>query len=284
MNHLLVPTDFSPTADNALRYAIELAKRMDSDVTIFHAYHFVSGGMGGSVAPTEFEQQVMLENEEEVKQSLEELRAKFAKEHYLTDGKPLRIHTQSVFGLATDAVKEAAASNQYSMIVMGTKGASGLAEVVWGSITAGVIDHVDLPLIAVPHDAQFEGLNSIVYATNFDANDVDIIDGLRDFAACFDAEIVVVHVVRKAADGDHAGEKMDTLQNNYWFTPVDKMDFELIRDHSVEHGLMRYVKDHNISMVAVMPQQRGFFGKMFHASVSKALAHHAEKPLLILRP
>jgi nucleotide-binding universal stress UspA family protein len=47
--HILVPIDFSPYADQALEYAIELAQTLQARITLLHVIHLTPWLTGDSV-------------------------------------------------------------------------------------------------------------------------------------------------------------------------------------------------------------------------------------------
>jgi len=58
--------------------------------------------------------------------------------------------------------------------------------------------------------------------------------------------------------------------------------FKFIEDNDVEKGILKFVNDNNIDLLAVISRKRGFFERLFHKSISKKLAMHANVPILIL--
>src|SRR5690606_2210182 len=78
----------------------------------------------------------------------------------------LTVKTHSVFGSPVDALKKMKRSGQYDIVIMGTKGASGVDAVLFGSVASTVIRENVIPVISIPPDYQFGGFKTIVFATD----------------------------------------------------------------------------------------------------------------------
>jgi nucleotide-binding universal stress UspA family protein len=141
--HILVPTDFSEPADAALGFALDLAEALDASVTVFHAYHVViplsvppSGGgfrMPGHVA------RELRERAEEAVAGLVQSRARPG----------LRLSGRAVEAPPAPAIIEEAMRLPADLIVMGTRGLTGLKRIALGSVAKRVIQHAPCPVLTL---------------------------------------------------------------------------------------------------------------------------------------
>src|SRR5688572_28123824 len=111
MKNILVPTDFSANANNALDYAIELAKMDDADLIIFHAYQlpFISPEAG--MAATAEQIDAIIEG---AKKGIQKLAARVA-------AKKVRGSYLLMQGVAADAILQVITKKRINLVVMGTK-------------------------------------------------------------------------------------------------------------------------------------------------------------------
>lgn len=281
MSKLLVPIDFSECSLNALDFAIAIAKKTGAEVMLYHGYHVMTDTDYAPVAIGYVgiqleEQQKLWDNR------MAELCQDLAKQVYDT-GKPLKIHQVVKMGIAVDDMADMTDTDEYKMVVMGTKGASGIEKFLFGSVTSAVADRVKVPVLAVPKGVKYKGFDNIVYGTNFDEQDIKVIDGLIDFANNFDSKITCLHINTNAETFTNDKVEMGVLRETYWFTPVDRLDFALRRADSVQKGLEHYLQEHNTDLLVVLHLNRGFLERIFERSVSKGLTFHSEVPLLILK-
>ena len=270
VRRLLIPTDFSPDALNAVRYGVQFGKVLKSKITLFHAAHVpvVSSAemaMAASMIDDKFQAQAQLES---MKQTLSE---EFAYQN---------IDVLIKTGFAVDEISKLSREESMDMIIMGTKGASGLSEVLIGSNTADVIEQCSCPVLAVPANSIFKQPQKIVFATNYADNDFQTLYVLAEMFKPFNPEIVVLHV---EVHSDHKTENR-MLE---WFKgqvntniPYDNFSFELAKGDNVLTTVEDFIVSNNIDLLSVSTRKRNFFDRLTSRSMTKKLAFHTDMPLL----
>jgi nucleotide-binding universal stress UspA family protein len=282
LTRLLVPLDFSECSLNALAYAVALARKVNAELTLYHGYHVVADSDLAPIAASYVGQQ-MDQQQKLWQDRLDELAAQLRQQTYEFSNAPLKVHTIAKMGLVVDDVADLVGEEGFGLVVMGTKGSSGLEKILFGSVTAAVIDRVKIPVLAIPKDCRFQQLDHIVYGTNFDAKDIQVIDDLLELANAFDARITALHVSTTDAELTNDQQEIESLRDTYWFTPVERLDFQLRREESAQKGLEHYLQEHQTDLLAVLRQNRTFLERLLERSVSRGLAFHCQVPLLILR-
>jgi nucleotide-binding universal stress UspA family protein len=135
--HILVPTDFSATADRALDVALGLAKKFNSKLTLVHAYY---------VPPTAYDVAVPWPLEELANNAQRELDAALAK---LKREHP-NCNAVLCVGAPAERIVETARERGSDMIVMGTQGRTGLRHFLLGSVAERVVRTSPVPVLTVP--------------------------------------------------------------------------------------------------------------------------------------
>jgi nucleotide-binding universal stress UspA family protein len=281
MKSILVPFDFSDCATNALEYAAAIAAHTKAKITLFHSFLITIDTTSPVIMPRIIDEMIVEElkiGEIKLQNAITTLRGL----HYFKDDHHLDIQTSVRHGNFIDIMEELGRSTDYDLIVMGTRGATGVKEVFMGSNTVNVIEKVKKPLIVVPEDAKYHGFRHVVYATALLDKDIEVIEDLQKFAEIFDAELTCLHI-NKSDNQDIAQFKMNYLEDNFRFTPISKLNFQLIKDKSAEKGLMKFLNDYHSDLIAIMPQERDFIKGFFHSSLTKRLAFHSVTPLLVVR-
>jgi len=140
IREILVPVDFSPDSDRALAYAAELAASLGSRLHLLHAHHVppLAATPYGSALP----QSVWDELRASVRAELEERREKLA-------AQGLQATAHLATGVASEAIREAAGEVGADLIVMGTRGRSGLAHVLLGSVAERTLRTAPCPVLTV---------------------------------------------------------------------------------------------------------------------------------------
>ena len=144
IKNILVPVDFSPHSDHALDYAVGLAKRFGAKVHVLHAYHVpVPIATPDQIAiPRDFFTSIRDAASKRLKQAADKLAAEGVKvETHLTEMLP------------ATAVVEAAGRLHADLIVMGTRGLTGLKHVLLGSVAERTLRTAPCPVLTVKaHD------------------------------------------------------------------------------------------------------------------------------------
>ena len=133
MKTIIAPVDFSDASTNALSFAAELSKRASAQLVIVNI--FEKG-----------------EDEEEAKNKLKSIEADLKK----TFGSDLNCESSVAHGSLISELKKIIDVQQPDLIVMGTKGASGLKRILIGSNTVNVIAKTKVPVLVIPEVARFE--------------------------------------------------------------------------------------------------------------------------------
>lgn len=271
MKTILIPTDFSGNAQNALEYSIELAKREKVKLILVHAYHITYIAPD---VPVQYLTEELVFANEAAKKQIEKLTEK-------VESNGIRCESVIKQDNAVDLILEVAGKRKPDLIVMGTKGASGIKEVIIGSNTAKVIEKAKCPVIAVPEKSSFKSIKQIVYATNYLISDIDALKNLVDIAELFNAEITLLHVSDESlsheTEEDHILKFRSRIKSRIGY---DKLRFKLVYGKDFEHVLEEYIKHESPDLLAMSTHHRTVYDKLFGKSFTKKMAYHTNIPLL----
>lgn len=271
MKTILIPTDFSENAKNAIEYAIEMAKKEKAKIIIVHACYITYIAPD---APAQYLTEELVFVEDAAKKEMQKLIKKIENEGILCEAVIKQDN-------AIDLILEEAIKRKPDLIVMGTKGATGLKEVIIGSNTARVIEKVNCPVIAVPEKSSFKPIKHIVYATNYLLSDIDALKNLVNIAELFNAEITLLHVSNEAlnheTEEDHILKFRSKIKSRIDY---DKVRFKLVYGKIFENVLAEYIKRESPDLLAMSTHHRTVYDKLFGKSFTKKMAYHTNIPLL----
>ena len=283
MKKILFPTDFSEAAQNAYTYALHLAEKLDASITTLHVYlpiYVPSDVMANTVG--EIRQMQEMEEWENYSEAAKQMHKKAVTEHL----EKVEVNHIMEEGSAVEVILKTAISEKADLIVMGTKGASGILGSLIGSNTATVIEEAPIPVLAVPHNARFRPIKKMAIATDFDKLQESAIAKAIEYARVFDAELHCIHV--DVAHNPLIGERMATLCSKFADTP--KLSFEILEGedklNSVEdvlESIDKYIHEKNMNMYVMQTHKRTFFQKLFSVSYTKKMALHTDIPLLTFK-
>ncbi len=274
MEYILVPTDFSKNAFNALEYAIDVAKLFDAKIIVLHTYEVPTGG-ASSFKNISYKLKEIAE--EEIVHLYNTIIEKGLNEIVSIEFDNL--NTDIVTG-----IRDTIETNDIGLVIMGTAGASGLKELFLGSNTSEVIKHISCPVIAVPKNASFKKIENIIFATDFDMNcDNKNIPLIIDLTKRLKARLTMVNIQTVATDfantRDNADkffeECKDALKNiNY--------DYHYIIDEDITNGINKAYKNNNADLLVMIKKSHGLIDHLFNKSMTNAVISDARLPLLTI--
>jgi nucleotide-binding universal stress UspA family protein len=264
MKTIIFPTDFSENADHALQYAIEIAKRSGAELWIVNAYDIP---YSHNIMTTSLLDMIREGAEGGVKEVAEQASAHGLKVKPIAKmGNPIRV------------VKDLVKTCEDCMVVMGTKGSSGVEQILIGSNAAALLQSVKVPVLAIPQGPKVTDVKKIVFGTDYASDrDEKALSRLAGIAKLFGAEVMVLHVDNgkgKAIPGQR--EKFEATLKEV------KHSFHLVRAEDVEKAIEDFVNAQEADMVALLARNYSFIESLFHTSVTSKIAYHTKVPYLAL--
>lgn len=266
---ILVPTDFSKLSKVAVLYAARIAKKLKANVVVL-AVISMNTSAATSIKWKKLQDEMIKMAKQDADQLIDEVRSQIK-------GK-LEITYQYINGYPVESrIETYAVENRVDLIVMGTKGASGLKKVIMGSNTASVIGSSSRPVIAVPGETEFKQIKKIVYASDM-TNISEEIKTLAMFASTFNASIRVLHVIPF-----NSTKKIDIKKNVAELikqAKYSKISLTVSRNDRIIDAVDHFVEDQKADLLAMFTHKLDFFEKFFGLGVTRQLAFHARVPLL----
>jgi nucleotide-binding universal stress UspA family protein len=199
IERILYPTDFSRCASYALPYAVELAERLEAELQLLHATVLHEGDPANAAH--------QLPNIDEVYRALEaQAEAQLRSMAREIGGRVPRLtHAQTRSVSAAAAILDFAAENTIDLIVMGTHGRRGLKRLLLGSVAEEVVRLAPCPVLTVPERGDRlkpETIARVVVPVDFSEHSALALAHGKAFAALYDAEIHLLHVIYEVAYPD----------------------------------------------------------------------------------
>ena len=267
---ILVPTDFSHLSKIAIDYAIQLGMKFKADLVLLSVV-FIEGPGRGSLQTKDLEEVLISDARNACIQLIEEFKTKYNS----------RINYEVTLGYPVGKIiKNYAVNNGVDLIVMGTKGATGIKKIFLGSNAFSVIDKSNVPVIAVPEFATFKSLNDIVYATDI-FNLKDELEKVISFARKFNARIHILHVTSpREQEAIEPKEMMETIIKTFRYNHIS---FAVSHADDPEEGIEEYIARNKIDLLAMFTHELSFFEKLFGRGITRKVALHNHIPLLTFK-
>jgi nucleotide-binding universal stress UspA family protein len=268
MKKILVPTDFSPTANNAAKYAVQLSHFFNCEINLVHIFHpAVDINTGYYLDPE-------LENKK--RNLLKEQAANLNQGTAGDVATTLQIKTQFAMGFPIEEIVRLSKSDD-CMIVMGATGESGMFGKVFGSISSGVARMAHCPVLLIPSGANFSPYKQIMYASNEARFDEKIALVIKQFVSTFDAQLHCVHV-NKGSDYYPDWEMKGLFGKNGYDVHLVEGN---IPESNIVKGLNEYASSNSIELLIMGTRHRNFWENLVHKSVTKKVALNPQLPLLV---
>jgi len=271
MRTILIPTDFSKNAQNATDFGIAMLDGPNTEFILLNTYYIPYASTEVSVST-----QDVTAAEAEKKFDLELKRVNKAFPNAQGAFK-----TRFAIGDVVNVVRHINRTNTVEAVVMGTQGASGLAAVLVGSRTVSMIKRVNCPVYAIPSNAKFRTLKKILFTTDLELMPEDtVLKPLIELAKNHQSHMSILHI---AKEGDHKTIDKTFIEHelNYQFLDLPH-DFESTVGENISAAIEDYTKEHQVDLVAMISPRGNLFHRIFHRSITKKLALHADTPMLVL--
>ncbi len=192
-----------------------------------------------------------------------------------------KIHAEIIPGYPVEKiVSNYATRHKVDLIVLGTRGATGLKKFLLGSNAASVINKSRVPVLAVPELGSFKEIVNIAYATDM-LNIKPELKRIVSFARKFNAYIHILHITspreQKAFD---ATSMLNDLRN---VTKYNLLSFAVSNAEDPVLGIDDFVSKNKIDVVAMFTHELSFFEKLLGKGVTRKIAFLTKAPLLTFK-
>lgn len=278
MKTILYCTDYSENSIAALKYAYHMAKQMETRLVIGHVFDYPT------ILGTDNLDEPFPHLDKNAHKSHRFKLEKFCDEHLGSSWQDPNVVLEAyedksvVQGIISVAVEWHA-----YLIILGIKGGSAIREMIMGSTTRNLLEKAPCPVLSIPSDASYMPIKNIVYATDFEEEDIYAIRKLVEMAQQLKAAIKVVHISTK---DEYKGEMQ--LE---WFKEMlnekvsySKIDFELLFTEDVFETLRMYLGVTNADLVVMLEREhKGILKNVFHRDLVKKMESYGRVPLLSFR-
>jgi len=276
MKKILLPTDFSENSWNAIKYALQLFK--DEICTFYLLNTFIPAvyqveyvlidpaqfGMVDSARATS------IKNLEKIKERIE---TEFKNPNH-------SIKTQSAFNALVSEVKDQVAEKSIDFVAMGTKGATGAKEVLFGSNTVHVLNQVKCPVLAIPDAFAYENPHEVLFPTDYEIEFKDEhLNLIFDIAKAHTSRVNVLHVSYGNELNKTQEKNKNILENK--LKKVANI-FHDVSNLNVEDAILNFQMKNKINMLIMINNKHSFFENLFFKKLVHHIGFHIKTPFLVI--
>lgn len=275
MKHILLPTDFSENSQHAAIYALKLFKNMSCKFYFLHTYtpaiytynYQISAGVIGQNIV-----QAAINNAEE---RLHEFALSVMNMH----GNNIEFETLLRLDTLSGAIKTLSKDLNIDVVVMGTKGATGSSDVIFGTNTIHVINGRSCPVLAVPENYNYNGLNTVFFPTDLNVEYTEKhLNLLNVVAKLHQSNIRFLHITFRGLKSMQKKHKasLETVFKEH------KYSFKIIDDKDIADAVFDFQKENETDLLVMINNKHLFFENLFFRPTISKIAMHLETPFLVI--
>ncbi|MEW4924546.1 universal stress protein [Algibacter sp. 2305UL17-15] len=277
MKNILLPTDFSKNSINAISYAIEFLKGEKCQFYILNVQKtssFITDDMMVVNSSTTIYKTLINAAEKSIRNIISTINEEF-------DTSGHEFHSIVNYDNFIHAINQTCENHDIDLIVMGTKGASSLEKVLFGSNTVKVMQRCIKPVLAIPNECSFKNVDHLAFATtNSKLFKIEELEVLKEIMIMNSSSLQIFHLVDQYhlvydADGniDFFNKHFSQPRHEYIDTTKEDM-FNVVHD---------YIESNNIDMLAIMNKKHSFLERLFTTHLVERFAFKIDIPLLVMQ-
>ncbi|WP_289664895.1 universal stress protein [Flavobacterium panacagri] len=273
MKRILVPTDFSEHAEDALKVAAQIAKKNNSEIIILHMLELPHQSndaiLGGISIP---ESMLFMKK-------ANEMLDKVSEKPYL-DG--IEVTEIVKMDKPIHGITQISKEHNIDLIVMGSHGSSGVEELLIGSNTEKVVRNSEIPVLVIKKDITDFNVANVVFASDFSEEAKKPFEKLLNFTQLFDSKIHLVNICTpNSFKPTHiAEEAINEFVDQF---NISNYTTQIYNDTNIEKGIINFANRINADLIGMCTHGRTGFAHFFNGSISEGLVNHAVRPVITLK-
>jgi nucleotide-binding universal stress UspA family protein len=266
MNKILVPTDFSPISDNALEYACQIALQMKSEIYLLNIQSL----------PANDDASMAIELIKTIEESAIE-RLKQKESEILSEHKGITITTHFSFGIPSLTIKEFLETNTFNLVIMGTRGATGVDKFLFGSVAESISKHSPCPVMIIHPDNKFRPIKHMAVPIDINykfGESHKIVQKVVEYAEALKSELSWFYV------NTQSKEYQEDI--HYMLKDGKKIDIEIVDGLIPEDGIMSFCQTHPVDLLIILKRDYTVVHQLFHHNIFKEIVNELDLPIMVV--
>lgn len=275
MKKILVPCDFSDSAVQAFKLAVEIGRQSKGEVFLLNVIE-VPVMHETVIMPTlYFEQSFMTEMKANAEKKFTKMIDKWAE-----DGP--KVSTYVEYGPTSATIRQFITDKKIDLVLMGTNGASGAKELLVGSNTEKIVRHSPVPVLTIKNATKLASIKNIVFANDIDLDAEELTLKVKELQNFFKAQLHVLYVNTPAA---FRRDSITTKSMRDFAKRFMLKDYTLniFNDLNQESGVRNFVQSINADMVAMSTHGRTGLSHFLSGSIAEDMVNHLKCPIWTFR-
>lgn len=285
MKRILIPTDFSEAANNALQIAISVAKQVGAEISLLHSlnsaqqYVDISLSTAGDITMPGMQPDVVVAAIEQAKERAIEKMEALAKK---VSAENIPVHTELLHPALEHVINEFVDENKIDFIIMGTYGSSGIREAFIGSNAQKIVRICRIPVLTVNNSCNDFNINKMVCCSDFIEEPIlEQLPRIKAFAEVFNAhlELVYINTPTYFEETKTVNQRMNDVVSQYG---LDGTSTHIYNAFDIDEGVINFAEEQGADVIAMITHGYRGLKKMFSDNITESVVNHSSIPVLTL--
>jgi nucleotide-binding universal stress UspA family protein len=271
MKQILVASDFSASAANAMEYAMGLAKMLNMEVCVLHAIHPTEG-----INNNTYNAIFIDDYYNNKRQALKDWAASYtAKDEY----KDVEVMSVCGVGFLKNVISRYIDEHHVEMLVMGITGATGISGIV-GSNASMMVSVVNIPTLVIPLESKLSEKAIVSLATDYETRlSAQDVNALNEMIQAFGSEKMQVLYVAEKSEAKNIETGESRLRDLFKST---ELEFNYISDTRPINGIMDFVEKNETDILCLVKHHHNVLYRLFNRSTVNQVMNKSVKAILVL--
>lgn len=277
MRKILIPTDFSENANNAIQFAVDLFKYEVSEFFIMHAYQddiYANETLITKNGIDSVTKAVREKSEKELENIVKNINS-------VSPNPRHKFHKVCANNLLIDETNKIVDKENIDIIIMGTKGKSNDKKITFGSHTVQVMKYVQCPVMAIPKNYKYSQPKHILFSTNYlipyKRRELKL---LCEMASPYRAVIDMLYISKTEKLSLRQRDNQNFIKEELF---KNQIHFKVAKSKHIINTIYKYIKENNIDMLVMVNTRQSFLEDMLYQSTIDELSLNINIPFLALQ-
>ena len=274
MKNILVPCDFSAESREAYQFALQLAATAGGTVSVLKAIDLpVMYESALGAAPYYFDPTLIKELKDDAYAQFEKMKSKYA------TSVPVTFVVQE--GPVTPTIRQFIKDRSIDQVVMGTRGASGIAEYLIGSNTEKVVRFSPVPVFSIRKAPDLKTIRNIIFPTTLELNQEQLLSEIKKLQQFFQAKLhlLIINTPYNLQRTSDETKKMEAFAEHY---QLENYTLNTRDDFREPNGIIGFALEIKADMIAMGTHGRRGLAHLFAGSITEEVVNHVDCPIWTL--
>lgn len=273
MQTIAVPFDFSEYAEAALDFAVQIGEKTNATIKLIHVIEYPLAKTFNVTGEVESDDQMdQIFTIELIKKTNERL------DEALAAHQSVQIDKVVLMGNAYEGITEQIEEINVDLIVMGTKGATGLQELLVGSNTEKIVRNAHCPVLAIHKKGTLDSIKNVIFASDLDGTHGKVLEAFKYYQELFGAKLhlVWINTPHNAVNDDLALERLKKIavENN-----LSNYEIHVEKAFQPEEGILSFSWKIKADLIAMSTHSHKGLIHLFVGSIAENVVNHSNLPV-----